>query len=167
MAASPGSAEHPPQSTTLWIFSLPEVAVGVVRPGAPVRLRVAPYPDEVFEGEVFFVSPTLDPLGRRIVLKAWVPNPDGRLRAGLFATIEAELERRPEALVVPETAVVERGQLRGLYVVDADGVARLRWVRLGRTADARVEVISGLDAGERYVVEPPPGFSDGTPVEAR
>jgi membrane fusion protein (multidrug efflux system) len=133
------------------VFSLPEVAVGVVQPGAPVRIRVAPYPDEVFEGEVFFVSPTLDPLGRRLVLKAWIPNSDGRLRPGLFATIEAEIERRPDALLVPETAVVY--DLDGAYVwrVGEDDTAERVAVEVGLHADGRVEVRSGLRSGDEVV----------------
>jgi membrane fusion protein (multidrug efflux system) len=147
------------------VFSLPEVAVGVVRPGAPVRLRVAPYPDEVFEGEVFFVSPTLDPLGRRIVLKAWVPNSDGRLRAGLFATIEAELERRPEALVVPETAVVY--DLDGAYVwrVGEDDAAERVAVEVGLHADGRVEVRRGLRPGDEIVTAGTHKLQIGTTID--
>jgi membrane fusion protein (multidrug efflux system) len=147
------------------VFSLPEVAVGVVEPGAPVRIRVAPYPDEVFEGEVFFVSPTLDPLGRRIVLKAWIPNTDGRLRPGLFATIEAEIERRPDALLVPETAVVY--DLDGAYVwrVGEDDAAERVAVEVGLHADGRVEVRRGLRSGDVIVTAGTHKLQTGTSID--
>lgn len=147
------------------VFSLPESAVGVVRPGAPVRIRVAPYPDEDFAGEVFFVSPTLDPAGRRIVLKAWIPNPDGRLRPGLFATIEAEIERRPGALLVPETAVVY--DLDGVYVwrVGRDDTAERVAVDVGLHVDGRVEVRRGLHAGDEIVVAGTHKLQAGTSIE--
>jgi hypothetical protein len=60
--------------------------------------------------------------------------------------------------------VVERGQLTGLFVVD-DEHARLRWIRAGHAADGRVEILSGLRAGERYVIDPPASLTDGAAVE--
>ena len=69
------------------------------------------------------------------------------------------------AVLVPLSAVVQRGQLRGLFVIDVDDRARLRWVRLGRLEDGRAEVLSGLAAGERFVVSPPQGLADGARVE--
>jgi membrane fusion protein (multidrug efflux system) len=133
------------------VFSLPEVSVGVVHPGAPVSIRVAPYPEERFTGEVFFVSPTLDPAGRRLVLKAWIPNPGLRLRPGLFATIEAEIERRPDAILVPESSLVH--DLDGTYVwrVGPDRKAERVAVDLGLHLDGRVEVRGGLRPGDVIV----------------
>jgi membrane fusion protein (multidrug efflux system) len=133
------------------VFSLPEAAVGVVHPGAPVRIRVAPYRDEIFEGEVFFVSPTLDPAGRRLGLKAWIENPGRRLRPGLFATIEAEIERREAALLVPESSVVY--DVDGVHVwrVADDGRAERVPVEVGLHLDGRVEVREGLSAGDQIV----------------
>jgi membrane fusion protein (multidrug efflux system) len=100
---------------------------------------------------VFFVSPTLDPEGRRILLKAWVPNPDRRLQPGLFATIEAEVERRDDALLVPESAVVY--EVDGVYVwrlAEGDVAERSR-VELGLHVEGRVEVRAGLAAGDPIV----------------
>ena len=133
------------------VFSLPEVSVGVVHPGVPVSIRVAPYPDERFTGEVFFVSPTLDPEGRRLVLKAWIPNPGGRLRPCLFATIEAEIERRPDALLVPESSLVH--DLDGTHVwrVGEDRKAERVPVDVGLHVDGRVEVRGGLRPGDVIV----------------
>ncbi|MEN8180936.1 MAG: efflux RND transporter periplasmic adaptor subunit [Myxococcota bacterium] len=147
------------------VFSLPEVAVGIVQPGAPVRIRVAPYPEERFDGEVFFVSPTLDPLGRRMVLKAWIPNPDGRLRPGLFATIEAEIERREDALIVPETAVVH--DVDGIYVwrVGDDDAAERVPVVVGLHVDGRVEVREGLQAGDEIVTAGTHKLQEGAAIE--
>ena len=62
-------------------FAISELGILFARVGTPVTINVAPYPNEQFPGEVFFVSPTLDPATRRIIVKAWVPNPGRRLRA--------------------------------------------------------------------------------------
>ena len=68
-----------------------------------------------------------------------------------------------QALRVPDDAVVRRGQLEGLFVVKDDRAA-LRWIRVGRSRDGVTEVLSGLEAGESYVVDPPAGLNDGSPV---
>jgi hypothetical protein len=81
----------------------------------------------------------------------------------MFARASFERGLR-EALSVPLAAVVERGQLQGVFVLDPDGLARLRWIRLGRVRGERVEVLSGLSEGESYLSAPPPGLADGTPV---
>jgi membrane fusion protein (multidrug efflux system) len=148
------------------VFSLPEVSVGVVHPGAPVSIRVAPYPEERFSGEVFFVSPTLDPAGRRLVLKAWIPNPGLRLRPGLFATIEAEIERRPDALLVPESALVH--DLDGTHVwrVGPDRKAERVSVDVGLHLDGRVEVRGGLRPGDVIVRAGTHKLQPGSPVRA-
>jgi membrane fusion protein (multidrug efflux system) len=148
------------------VFSLPEVSVGVVHPGMPVSIRVAPYPEERFTGEVFFVSPTLDPEGRRLVLKAWIPNPGGRLRPGLFATIEAEIERRPDALLVPESSLVH--DLDGTHVwrVGEDRKAERVPVDVGLHLDGRVEVRGGLRPGDVIVRAGTHKLQPGTVVKA-
>jgi membrane fusion protein (multidrug efflux system) len=87
-------------------FSTSDHAVAIARPGMPVEARVAPYPGKVFPGEVYVVSPTLDPTTRRLILKAWVPNEEGKLRPGMFAELDLEVGHRESAIVVPESAIV-------------------------------------------------------------
>jgi membrane fusion protein (multidrug efflux system) len=132
-------------------FSLPEVAVAVVQVGVPVSLSVAPYPGESFPGEVYFVSPTLDPATRRILVKAWVPNADHRLRPGLFAQVEAEVGRQENALLVPESALVY--SLDGTYVwrVDAESRAERVDVEVGLRREGHAEIRDGLRPGDVVV----------------
>jgi len=133
------------------LFYLPESAVPLVRPGIPVRVGVAPYPGERFHGEVYFVAPTLEPEGRRVLVKAWVPNADHRLRPGLFADIEAEVARRDDALLVPDSALVY--DLEGTFVwkVGAESRAERAPVEVGLRQDGRVEIESGLAPGDTVV----------------
>lgn len=133
------------------LFTLPEIAVPLARTGAPLELGVAPFPGERFSGEVYFIAPSLDPANRRLLLKAWVPNPDHRLRPGMFATIGVEVARKADALTVPEAAI--SFDTNGPYVwrVGADDTAERQRIGLGIRRGGRVEVTSGLGAGDRVV----------------
>jgi len=132
-------------------FAITELGVLFARVGAPVELTVAPYPGERFPGEVFFVSPTLDPATRRIILKAWIDNRDRRLRSGLFARIHMQVDERENAIQVPEAAVVF--DRRGAYVwrVGEDMVVSRVPIETGLRRDGRVEITLGLQPGDRIV----------------
>jgi membrane fusion protein (multidrug efflux system) len=132
-------------------FSLPELALGRVAIGAPVSITVAPYGDEKFAGEVYFVSPSVDPQSRRGLVKAWIPNPKHRLRPGMFAEVEAEIARRDGAILVPEAALVHGLEGTTIWRVGPDERASGVPVEVGLRQDGRVEV-SGLAPGDRVVV---------------
>ncbi len=133
------------------LFGLPETAVGLARPGMRVYVSVAPYPGERFEGEVFFIAPALDPQTRRLALKAWVPNPEHRLRPGLFATLEAEIERIADALVIPESAIVYDAVGAYVWRIGADSIPVRSDVALGPRRDGYVVVRKGVAPGDRVV----------------
>jgi membrane fusion protein (multidrug efflux system) len=131
-------------------FAISEQGVAFARTGVKLALRVRPYPDEVFAGEVFFVSPSLDPATRRMILKAWVPNADRRLRPGLFANVDLEIAQRENAMLIPESAVVFDRE--GSYVWRVrDEVATRVPVEIGLRKHGRVEVTLGLAAGDTIV----------------
>ena len=133
------------------VFSLPEMAIGLVRLEMPMTVTVAPFPGETFTGEVYFVSPTLDPQSRRMLVKARVPNPERRLRPGHFAQIKLEASRHENALVVPSAALVTDAGGTFVWKVQADGTGARVPVALGlRRADS-AEVVSGLAPGDRIV----------------
>ena len=133
------------------LFTLPEAVLNLAQVGNSVEIAVAPYPDERFPGTVYFVAPTLDPINRRLGLKAWVPNAGQRLKPGLFANIQLEVARHPDALVVPEAAIAYDAD--GVFVwrvTAAQSVERVP-VALGIRERGRVEVTQGLAAGDRIV----------------
>lgn len=148
------------------LFYLPEQAVALVKPGIPVNIKVAPYPEDRFAGEVYFVSPTLEAAGRRILVKAWIPNPDRRLRPGLFAEIEAEIARRDDALLVPDSALVY--DLEGTFVWKVDGESRAHRapIEVGLRQEGKVEVAKGLAPGDVVVSAGIHKVKDGQRVRA-
>ncbi|MFQ5515595.1 MAG: efflux RND transporter periplasmic adaptor subunit [Myxococcota bacterium] len=148
-------------------FAIPELGVSVARVGLRVTLRVASLPGEEFAGEVFFVAPTLDTRSRQLRIKAWVPNPERRLRPGLFANLRIRIGERTDALVVPESAIAY--DVTGPYVwrvADGDVAERVA-VTLGTRDGGRVEIVSGLKAGDRIVAAGVHRLSSGAPLAPR
>ncbi|MEX2208003.1 MAG: efflux RND transporter periplasmic adaptor subunit [Myxococcota bacterium] len=133
------------------VFAVPEIGVPFVRAGMPVKISVKPFPEIRFDGEVFFVSPTLDASTRRLTLKAWVPNPGRKLQPGLFANLEVQLAEREQALVVPDSAVLVDQSGSFVWRVGSDGKAMRAPVEIGLRKAARVEITSGLEAGDQIV----------------
>jgi membrane fusion protein (multidrug efflux system) len=133
------------------VFAVPEIGVPFVRTGMPVKISVKPFPEIRFDGEVFFVSPTLDASTRRLSLKAWVPNPGRKLQPGLFANLEVQLAERENALVVPDSAVLVDQTGSFVWRIGADGKAMRAAVEIGLRKAARVEIRSGLEAGDQIV----------------
>lgn len=144
------------------VVAVPESDVSGLAPGDLARVLVGE-PPSTREAEVRSVNPSGDPRSHTFDVRLDLDNADGRLKAGMFARVVFDRGVR-EGLFVPSGAVVERGALRGLFVLDDAGRGRLRWVRIGKALGDRVEILSGLRQGERYVVAPPMGFVDGTPV---
>lgn len=151
-------------SRVVLFFSLPEQALPLARPGVPLTVSVAPYPGERFAGEVFFVSPYLEVATRRLSVKAWIPNPDQKLRPGLFAQVEAIIDERPDSLLVPEAAVVYDREGSFVWRIDGEGQARRAPVALGLRVKGRVEIAEGLSPGDRVVAAGTNKVFDGTRV---
>ena len=110
------------------------------------------------------ILPSADPRSRTVTLRALADNSDGVLRSGSSARLVLPRTKRA-AVVAPETSLVRQGPLTGIFLVDAGGIARLRWVTTGVSRDGRVEILTGLVPGERFVAEPPAGLDDGRRVE--
>jgi membrane fusion protein (multidrug efflux system) len=132
-------------------FSLPENAIALAEPGLEVTARVAAYPDERFPGEVYFVSPALDRSSRRLALKAWVANTDGRLRPGMFSRVELEVERTEQAVIIPESAIANDASGPYVWRVNPESVAERAAVELGTRRDGQVVIVSGLASGDAIV----------------
>lgn len=131
-------------------FTVPERHVSRIAPGHAVRIEVTSHSGAERAGEVTFVAPEIDPVNRTATVKARLANPDLALRPGQFASATLSIERRPDAVVVPEEAIVSDGQQAFVYVV-ADGVAAARAVSTGMRVPGRVEIRDGLAAGELVV----------------
>jgi membrane fusion protein (multidrug efflux system) len=102
-----------------------------------------------------------------VLVKAWVPNDDGRLYPGLFAQAEAEIARRDDALLVPESALVHGLEGTRVWRLDADSRAEAAPVELGLRQEGLVEIVSGLAPGDRVVTAGVHKVNAGSQVETR
>lgn len=146
------------------VFTVPEIGVPLAKVGLPVQISVAAYPGERFPGEVYFVAPSLDPANRRLLMKAFVPNDDLRLRPGFFANIHLELAQHEDAIVVPESAIAYDARGSFVWRVDDENVAHRVPVELGIRSEGRVEVTAGLAPGDRIVSAGTHKVAEGAPV---
>ncbi|MBF0410568.1 MAG: efflux RND transporter periplasmic adaptor subunit [Candidatus Riflebacteria bacterium] len=136
---------------------VPEGLIGSITQGMPIQVSVDAFPDSVLEGKVAEIFPTGDVLSHTFVVKVAVPQ-DGRLRTGMYARGMISVGKEM-LMLVPKTAIEYRGQLEGLWV-ECDGKPQYNLVRIGRSIDDKVEILSGLSEGEKFLAVKPEKGSD-------
>ena len=148
-------------------FRLTERDVARVRPGIPVDVRVAPYPDQTFRATVTVVAPTVDPQSRTLRVRAELPNADGRLRPGLFARADLGVSHRTGVVMIPEEAVLQRAD--GAIVFRLDGPDRVERlvIETGAHDAGSLEVMRGLAPGDRVVTRGHTALINGARVQIR
>lgn len=133
-------------------FDVPETALGRLAIDLPVEAHSAAWPDTTFHGKVTSIDTRVDPVSRSVIVRAEVANPQGRLRPGMFLTVQL-LRRDVTAILVPEQAIVPEQSRQFVFVVGKDGIVEKRPVTTGRRRPGQVEILSGLEPGEEVVAE--------------
>jgi multidrug efflux system membrane fusion protein len=141
---------------------VPEAQAGGLRPGQALQAAVDSAGLAV-AAPVSEILPSADPVTRTTQVRLDLPA-SPRLRSGLFGRARIPVGRR-RAILVPRGAVVERGQLEGVYAVGPNRIARFRLIRTGQTRSEGVEVLSGLMGGEQIVVSGTDRVTDGARIE--
>jgi membrane fusion protein (multidrug efflux system) len=147
-------------------FQVPERYAEQLKPGLEVTFRVASLPGREFTGKVDFVDPVVQLPGRTILVKAQVPNRRRELQAGMFIEARLATAVRPNAVVIPEDAILPLQGTNFVWVV-ADGKATRRQVELGVRTPGFVEVRSGVENHEQVVVGGQERLAEGAPVQAQ
>jgi len=129
-----------------------ETDLRYVRAGEQVSVVIDALDNAELKGTVIQIVPAADPASRAFLVKIELPS-DTRLRSGLFGRAQFSRGQR-RTLLIPRTAVIERGQLQSVFVLDQNKVASLRYVTLGRSIGSDTEVLTGLEAGEWIVASP-------------
>ncbi|HEY9106283.1 MAG TPA: efflux RND transporter periplasmic adaptor subunit [Roseateles sp.] len=152
MTVSPGmSLARITGLASVWVeAALPEAQAAVARVGEPVEVVLSAFPGQTLRGKVSAVLPEANAETRTLRVRADLPNPGGRLRAGMFAQMRLGAVSE-EALVVPAEAVIRTGQRAIVYVVDQPGRFSPVEVRVGRELGDKLEVLQGLQPGQQVV----------------
>jgi membrane fusion protein (multidrug efflux system) len=145
--------------------NVPERFLQQLKVGQPLEFSVAAFPGEKFKGEVYFISPQINENLRTALVKARIPNPDAKLRGGMFASMDLTLQVRDSAIVIPEPAIMSNGDNFSVFVVDKDGNAQIRPIQVGLRLAGKAEILKGLHAGEKVVVEGVQKLRPGAPVK--
>ncbi len=150
MRAMPGDVLYKiVDPSVIWVeASVYEPDLGAVAVGQHGVIRINALPDDSFDGRITYVAPGLDPESRTAIVRFELPNRRGRLKAGMFASVDLSVPLG-RGLVVPADAVLDSGTRQLVFVSTGDGYFEPRPVVVGHRAEGRVEIISGLNAGEQ------------------
>jgi membrane fusion protein, copper/silver efflux system len=141
-------------TTNMWVMAeVYEQDLAFLKVGDAARVTVNTWPDRSFDGRVTFIYPNVGKDSRTARLRIEVPNPDGRLRSEMAATVEIVAPLEGHRVVVPESAVIDSGRRQAVLVERGEGHYEPRPVRLGVRVPGYIEVLDGLQAGERVVTQ--------------
>ena len=144
-------------------FSVPERFIGVLRPGVAITAYSAAYPNRPFTGEVKTISSRVDPVTRAVTVRAEIPNQDRALHPGMLLTLTLKSNERV-SLAIPITALIPVGRENFVFVKADDDTVTRRSIELGTRTEERVEVTSGLVAGDVVVSSGLVRLRDGVKV---
>ncbi|MFH1143070.1 MAG: efflux RND transporter periplasmic adaptor subunit [Candidatus Eisenbacteria bacterium] len=154
-------------TTTLELSAtVPSETLGRVRPGTPMRFRIAAFPEEEFTGQVDRINPTTEPGTRQVRIYMRLPNPEGRLVGGLFASGRVVDAVREEAVGAALSVLRREGSEQVVYRLHG-GRAERTPVRTGLVDDEAgiVELVGTIAAGDSLLTGVLPGLRDGVPVK--
>ena len=136
---------------TVWLnAAVPEAIAGRLRSGTPVTATLAAFPGESVRGRVAAILPQAEAASRTLTVRVELPNRDGRLRPGMFASVQLAPSSR-DALLVPSEAVIRTGQRTLVMLAQAGSRFRPAEVRTGAEGGGKTEILAGLAEGEKVV----------------
>ena len=140
-------------------FPVPQQVVVDLSPGQRVQVSIDAYPEEVFEGAINAINAKVDDATRNLAVQATLGNANGKLKPGMFGTVDVLLPRQTRLITLPQAAIVYNPYGNAVYVVEkskeaADAgalIARQRFVQLGETRGDQVAVLKGVQVGDEIV----------------
>ncbi len=146
--------------------SVPEYLIGNVREGDVIEVKVPAAGSGTFAGRAVSVAPAADPKTKTFQVKVEIENTQHLIKPGMFAEVEVRAGELKGVLAVPKEAVVDKGEVKVVYVVE-EGLARERKVKIGYTGRDCVQVLEGLNEGDVVVTAGHGVLRDGTAVEVK
>jgi len=154
------------QTGTLRTYvNVPQTNASSIHAGQPARLSVTNLPGRSFTGTVARTANSLDPNSRTMLVEVQVPNADGALLPGMYAQVDLSSPRTNAPLLVPGDALMVRGDGTQVAVVRPDSTVHLQKIQVGRDYGDRLEVLSGLQMGDRIIANPGDSAREGAKVD--
>jgi cobalt-zinc-cadmium efflux system membrane fusion protein len=137
---------------TMWLkANVPENDIPLIRVGQDIEVKVSALPDRLFRARIAAIGAASDAATRRVVVRSEIPNPDGALKAEMFATFRIATGEGHSAPAVPVEALVRDGEVTSVWVEEKPMMFRRQQVRVGLEQDGRVQIREGLKPGEVVV----------------
>ena len=141
-----------------------ESEVSYIQKGSEVNVNINAVQEQAFKGQVESIASVADPTKRNFTVKVALPNPDGRIKSGMFAELKIDTFSKKNIIAIPVGGVIPKGGREIVFIVDQDNRAREGEVKTGIKNDQYIEIISGLQAGQEVIVKGNTLVSDGTLV---
>lgn len=139
--------------SSVWVVAdVFEQDIGLVKPGAKASVKITAYPDQLFEGRITYVYPTLKAETRTVPVRVELANPRQLLKPAMFAQVELSVGGKVPVLTVPDSAVIDTGTRRMVLVQLKEGRFEPREVALGGRGANLIEIVKGVREGEQVVV---------------
>jgi RND family efflux transporter MFP subunit len=149
----------------VWVYVPQDAAFGVA-PGIDAVVRVPELPNREFSGNVTRIATALQSGTRTLLTEIDIPNPDGALPPGIYCTAELKIPRKTPSFIIPAEAIIFNRDGMQVAVVN-NGKAEIRKVTVTRDLGTRLEINSGVGAGDQVILKPPVDLVDGGKVQAR
>ena len=154
------------QTGTLRTYvNVPQTNASNIHAGQPATLRVTNLPGRSFTGTVARTANSLDPSSRTMLVEVQVPNADGALLPGMYAQVDLSSPRTNAPLLVPGDALMVRADGTQVAIVRPDSTVHLQKIQVGRDYGDRLEVLSGLQMGDRIIANPGDSAREGVKVD--
>lgn len=152
------------------VVPVSEGVIQQIRVGLPAIIHVDAYPDQTYRGSITRISPFLNPETRTAEVEIEIGNPGRVLKPGMFARVSIDATVSSSALSIPRSALITRGNEQGVFLLDDQNRTVFRPIQIGRIKGEHVEVLSGLQEGDRMVSSGAQNLNEGdrvrTPEEA-
>lgn len=138
--------------SSVWLdAAIPESQAAAVQLGAQISASLTAFPGQNLDGRVIALLPSADLQTRTLTVRSELPNPDGKLRPGMFASVRLNSADEQPVLLIPSEAVIRTGKRALVMLAEGEGRYRPHEIQVGREADGRAEVLSGLSEGQAVV----------------
>lgn len=140
-----------PAGETQIVVQIDEKSMALLAVGNPAFVSADAYPDQRFPAELFYINPSVDPQTATIQVKLRVPAPPAWIRQDMTMSVDVEVARKPDALVLPATAVRDSLTQKPWVLVAEGGRAVKKPIRIGLRGDGRLEILEGLSPTDAVV----------------